>query len=93
MAKIAAVHLGSAGEMPPRGRAGSVRLTYLYSSRRVPVPIVFGVCSLVNPSRDTTPDPLTSFSMVLSCNVQPGRFIVSLSLSGNFLSSAFSAGV
>jgi hypothetical protein len=60
--------------MPPR--AGSVRR--LYSSRRVPVPIVFGVGSLVNPSRDATPDPLTYFSMLFSvqlCSAQLGRLV------------------
>ena len=44
------------GEEPPQGR---VRKTFVFSSRRVPVPIVFGVGSLVSPLVDATPYPLT----------------------------------
>ena len=50
------------GRSPPR--AGSVK-TFVFSSRRVHVPIVFGVCSLVSPLVDATPYPLTFISRML----------------------------
>lgn len=50
------------GEEPPQGR---VRKTFVFSSRRVHVPIVFGVCSLVSPLVDATPYPLTFISRML----------------------------
>ena len=54
------------GEEPPQGR---VRKTFVFSSRRVPVPIVFGVGSLVSPLVDATPYPLTF--VFLACCVGP----------------------
>ena len=76
------------GEKPPQGR---VRKTFVFSSRRVPVPIVFGVGSLVSPSVDATPYPLTSF---LVCCVGPASCVDQfLSLSGVLRNSALSVGL
>ena len=61
------------GEKLPQGR---VRKTFVFSSRRVPVPIVFGVGSLVSPSVDATPYPLTVHLSRESCVVWLSRLRV-----------------